>query len=301
MEPLTHALDAERREINGRAGRLSCYVGGDGPPMLLIHSINAAGSAYEVKPVFDHFIASHRVYAPDLPGFGFSDRSKRDYSVRLYTDAVHDVLDMMREDLGDIPVDVMALSLGSEFAARAATETPARFRTLTLVTPTGFRAGSDKLRMPEGETREMAFLSAFVKVPLWRKPLYNLLVRPGTIRYFLKRTYGSDAWDEGMAKYDDLVTHQPGAENAPFAFLSGRLFSADIRTVYERLELPVWLAHGTRGDFRDFSEAQWTLERDNWTKQPFDTGALIYFEVPDAFIAGYTAFLADAVSAETSA
>ena len=88
-----------------------------------------------------------------------------------------------------------------------------------------------------------------------------------------------------------MTTHQPGAENAPLAFLSGTLFSKDIRNVYERLELPVWLAHGTRGDFRDFSEAEWTLDRDNWLLQPFDTGALPHFEQPELFFPSYADFL----------
>ncbi len=112
------------------------------------------------------------------------------------------------------------------------------------------------------------------------------------MRYFLKRTYGSDNIDESLAAYDDLTTHQPGAEHAPYAFLTGGLFSRDIRTVYERLELPVYLAHGTRGDFRDFSEAAWAKARNNWSVEPFDTGALVYYEEPEDFFASYTAFLA---------
>jgi hypothetical protein len=31
------------------------------------------------------------------------------------------------------------------------------------------------------------------------------------------------------------------------------LFSADINRVYDALDLPVWLAHGVRGDFTDYS------------------------------------------------
>src|SRR3712207_5691746 len=91
--PLTPAGSGERREVTGRAGRLSYYVAGEGPPLLLIHSINAAGSAYEVRPIFEPMRQRHRVFAVDLPGFGFSDRRERNYSVRLYADAVHDMLD----------------------------------------------------------------------------------------------------------------------------------------------------------------------------------------------------------------
>ena len=71
---LPRALDAELHETKGRAGRLAYYVGGDGPPLLLIHSINAAASAYEVKPVYDRMRTLRRVYSVELPGYGHSDR-----------------------------------------------------------------------------------------------------------------------------------------------------------------------------------------------------------------------------------
>lgn len=291
MPELPPALDAERRELDERSGRLSYYVAGEGRPMLLIHSINAAGSAYEIRPIFEHFRKRNRVYAPDLPGFGFSDRSRRDYDVALYTDAVRDMVDRIEKDNDGDGIDALALSLASEFLARAAADDARRLRSLALVTPTGFRKGSDELREPEGSTREMRWLSAILEFPLWRKGLYGLLTRPRTIRYFLKRTWGSSNYDEGLAEYDDLATDQPGAENAPYAFLSGRLFSKDIRSVYERLEMPVWLAHGTKGDFRDFRGAGWTEERPNWERTAFDTGALPHFEARDAFMARYEAFL----------
>ena len=291
---LQPALNAERRGIDGRAGPMSFYVAGDGPPLLLIHSINAAGSAYEIKPVFDHFVATRRVYVPDLPGFGFSDRSRRDYTVGLYVDAIRDMLDAIEEDGHGAPVDALALSLSSEFLARAARDLPDRFRTLAFVTPTGFRKGSDALRDPEGATREIGWLKSFVNVPLWRRGLFKGLVRPSVIRLFLRKTFGSDNIDEGLAAYDDLTTHQPGAENAPLAFLSGSLFSRDIRTVYETLEMPVWLPHGTRGDFKDFSEAEWAREKANWQVQAWESGALPHFEQPDAFMDAYTRFLESA-------
>jgi pimeloyl-ACP methyl ester carboxylesterase len=283
--------DTEIAELNRRAGRLSCYVAGEGSPLLLIHSINAAGSAYEIRPIFEHFRSTHRCFAPDLPGFGKSDRSRREYSVALYRDAILDVLDFIAEQDAGQPVDALALSLSSEFLARAATETADRFRSLTLVTPTGFRAGSEKLRAPPGTTRNMPWLSAILEFPLWRKGLYGLLTRPATIRYFLKRTWGSDDWDPGLAAYDDLTTDVAGAENAPYAFLSGKLFSRDIRNVYETLKLPVWLPHGTRGDFGDFSGADWARARDNWQVEAFDSGALPHFELPERFMRSYRHFL----------
>ena len=54
-----------------------------------------------------------------------------------------------------VPVHALALSLASEFLARAATESPDRFRSLALVTPTGFTADADRLREAEGSNREV--------------------------------------------------------------------------------------------------------------------------------------------------
>ena len=56
--------------------------------------------------------------------------------------------------------------------------------------------------------------------------------------------------------------------------------------------MPVWLAHGTRGDFADFSESDWVRQRKNWEVQAFDTGALVYFQQPELFCQLWDAFLA---------
>jgi hypothetical protein len=168
---------------------------------------------------------------------------------------------------------------------------------VALITPTGFNRGSSKLRGPAGATREVPGLYRAFTFPLWSQGFYDLLVSRRSIRFFLKKTFGSDRFGEALLDYDYLTTHQPGAKNAPYAFVSGRLFSRDIRDVYERLALPVWMTKATRGDFADFSEADWTGERPNWTVQSFDTGALPHFERPDEFLEGYERFLTDVAGA----
>jgi pimeloyl-ACP methyl ester carboxylesterase len=288
---LPPAVSGERRETDGNAGRLSYYVAGSGQPMLLIHSINAAGSAYEVRPIFERYAMSRRVYAVDLPGFGFSERSDREYRMRLYVAAIHDMLDVIAEDVGVAPVDALALSLASEFLARAALARPERFGSLALVTPTGFGPGSGALHGPPGSTREIPGLEGFFSFKLWDRAFFDLLASKPSIRFFLERTWGSKDIDEGLLEYDYLTTHQPGAQHAPFAFISGKLFSNDIRTVYEELTQPVWMPHGTRGDFGNFSEAGVVADKPNWTVHAFPTGALPHFEVPGEFFDAYDMFL----------
>ena len=83
--PTQAALRAERIAFGG----LICYVAGSGPPLVLVHSVNAAASAAEVRPVFEHCRATHTVFAIDLPGFGFSERADRRDDPRRMTDALH--------------------------------------------------------------------------------------------------------------------------------------------------------------------------------------------------------------------
>jgi pimeloyl-ACP methyl ester carboxylesterase len=290
---LPQPVGGELRRLDARAGPLAYYVAGDGPPLLLIHSINAAASAFEVRPIFEDLKRDRRVFAPDLPGFGASDRSDRRYDPALYTAAVLDMLDAIAADQGRAgPIDALAISLSSEFLARAASQEPRRFRRLVMVTPTGFDRRSANLRGAPGETRKMPWLYRTLEGPPWRQGLFDLLVSRRSIRYFLERTFGSKSVPDDMVDHAWRSAHQPGARHAPYAFVSGGLFSADIRDIYERLAMPIWVPHGTRGDFRDFSGKGWTEDRANWRFEAFPTGALPHFEQPDAFNAALRGFLA---------
>jgi pimeloyl-ACP methyl ester carboxylesterase len=292
---LPHAVSGLRRETDKRAGRLSYYVAGEGPPLLLVHSVNAAASVYEVRPIYEKMKAHRRVFAVDLPGFGFSERSDRDYTPKLYVAAILDMLDVIAADTGTVkPVDAVALSLSCEFLAQAAVEAPDRFQSLTFITPTGFDRRSLRSTQSAGGSREIKALSTFLRIPYLNQGLFDLLVTRPSIRFFLEKTFGSKAIDEGLARYDYLSTHQPGARFAPFAFVSGKLFSTNIKSVYEKLFVPIFMPHGTRGDFQDFSGVTWLTRRPNWHVVPLPTGALPQFEIPDEFNEQLTEFLKSA-------
>ena len=286
------AVSGDRFEFDSPAGRLSAYVAGQGPPLLLVHSINAAASAAEVRPLHEHYRATRTVFSIDLPGYGFSDRSDRVYSPRLMTDAVHAVTEQVRARCGPAPIDALAVSLACEYLARAAAERPPLYRSLALVSPTGFN-GSRPWRGAPGSSRGKPWLRQALLGPggLWGGALFRALTRPGVIRYFLGRTWGSREIDETLWAQGVLTTRVPGAEHAPLYFLSAHLFSADIHTVYEQLAMPVWMSHGVRGDFTNYQGKVIVESRANWRFSVFPTGALPYFEVPAAFQDAFDRFL----------
>lgn len=286
------SVPGELLSFDSPSGRLAMHVSGQGPALLLIHSVNAAPSSAEVAPLLLHYRATRTVFSLDLPGFGDSERSDRPYTPRLMTDALHAATQEIERRCGQGAVDALALSLSCEFLARAAAERPADYRSLALVSPTGFN-GAGVRRGPPGSTLAMPWLLTLLRGPGWGRALFRGLTRPGVIRFFLRKTWGAPAIDEWLWQQAVQTAQAPGAEFAPLHFISGGLFSRDIHTVYDDLQLPVWLCHGVRGDFTDYRQKSRVQDRANWRISVLPTGALPQFEVLERFCAEYDRFLAD--------
>jgi len=267
---LPKAIEADRyATATPLAGRMVFYAdeSAQGRPLLLLHSINAAASSFEVRPLFEYFRGRRPVFALDLPGFGFSERADRAYLPDLYVEAI---LEFVEGELANsAPVDVAALSLSCEFAALASLEQPELFRSLVFIAPTGFSANT--LAASERVYRAASF-------PIWSQAFYDLLVTRRSIRYFLQKAFAGPV-DPELEEYDYLTAHQPGARHAPLHFISGRLFTPGIRDLYAAMPQPV-LAFP---DLSDYGPSEFlprfTREHPNWRMEFIDgTKAMPHFE-----------------------
>jgi len=228
---LPPAIDAEECLIDlGSGDQMLCYqdARGEGSPVVLLHSMNAAPSAAEVKPLFEAFRASRPVLAPDLPGFGRSTRRDRPYTPAFYAQAIERLVD----SVAPRRVHLLALSTTSEFAARVAAERPEQVASLTIVSPTGL--GS---RTPPGEIAS-ARIHRFLRAPVVGASLYRVLRTRPSIRYFLAQSFHGAPPSE-LVDYACRTTAQPGASLAPFYFLSGKMFAADaLNSLYRAVGVP---------------------------------------------------------------
>lgn len=261
--PLPLAIGVEVQAFpTENAGRLAYYArSGSGRPLVLLHGINAAASSYEMRPLFEYYSHTRPVYALDLPGFGYSERVDRPYSPQLYQDTI---LGFLESVVGE-PADVVALSLSSEFAARAALLRPDRFHSLTLISPTGFSARAPASSSEPGRLNETSDFSYSVfSFPLWALAFYDLLVTRPSIHYFLSRSFEGHV-DQGLEDYAYITSHQPGARFAPLSFVSGKLFTRDVRTeVYERLTVPALVLYDRDGFVRFDTLPDLVERRTNW-------------------------------------
>ncbi len=216
---LTPALDAEQFAFSLNGGvTLRGYRGEvtEGTPLVLLHSINAAPSAMEMRPLFEHYRDKRPVWVPDLPGFGLSDRPDVTYSSGLYARWLAEWLESLEQ-----PADVVALSLTGEFMARAILEQGTKVRSLSLISPTGMGA-----RVPPSAPSGSR-VDRFLSSPLVGRPLFRLLTSKPSIRWFLGQAFVGTT-PEHMVRYALETTSQPGAHYAPIKFLTFSLFTEEV-------------------------------------------------------------------------
>jgi pimeloyl-ACP methyl ester carboxylesterase len=230
-------------------------------PLLLIHSVNAAASAYEMRPIFEHYRGQRPVFALDLPGYGFSDRTDSAQTPAAYAGAIAEVLATV---IGE-PADVIALSLGGEFAARAALQRPDLFHSLTLISPSGFNAsGTGRATQQAVEQDRTEAVYRGLSNPLWGRALFDLIASRRSIEFFLKQSFVGPV-PSALIDYAYATSHQPGAHYTPLRFISGLLFTRNARQeLYERLTLPTLVVYD-RDAFVNFEALpQLAATHTNW-------------------------------------
>jgi pimeloyl-ACP methyl ester carboxylesterase len=251
-------------------------------PLLLVHSINAAASAAEVRPIFDRYGNERPVVALELPGFGSSDRRHMDYAPRLMSDSICRAAEYL--------VDLMAVSLSCEIAARAALKRPAAFRSLAFISPTGFESRRPE-RYENGRTKDKPWLRRLLESGPWSRALFRMLTSEKSMRKFLERTWGSRHIDEALLAYNLLTVKQPGARHAPYSFVGGALFTRGVAHLYGQLKQPVWMIHGCKGEFAKVDGLEGFRPSRSWSIQSIDAGAMPYFEQPEEFGRRYDRFI----------
>ncbi|HLY29397.1 MAG TPA: alpha/beta fold hydrolase, partial [Ktedonobacterales bacterium] len=163
-------LSGDEGRYAWRHGSVYFTVKGRGEPLLLIHGVYAGASSYEYRRVFDQLAERYRVFAPDLLGFGRSDRPPVVYTPRLYIELIQD---FARQVVGavDHPLSVIASSLGAAFAIRAAAERPDLFARLALIEPTGIES-----LVGPSDTPGRRLWRAALRAPVVGESMYNMLV-----------------------------------------------------------------------------------------------------------------------------
>ncbi|GGM24731.1 alpha/beta fold hydrolase [Haloarcula argentinensis] len=269
FEPM---LDGEQGTYRWRGFDIAYTEAGDpsDPDLVLFHGINAAASSHEFHTVFDTLAEDYHVIAPDLPGFGQTDRPPLLYSASLYTAFVRDFIEDNTTD-----ATVVASSLTGAYAASAAQEVDVK--ELVLVCPTDTSMGN-----------RTVWLRSLLRAPVIGEAIYNLTVSKPSIRHFHADHgyYDMDNLTEEVVDYEWQSGHQPGARFAPASFVSGFLDPEDdLGETLAGLDVPVTLVWGEDADITPLSQGRDLAEQADAMLVVFGDSLLLpHVEHPGEFV-----------------
>lgn len=170
----------------------------DGRPVLLLHGLG--GSIESWSNNISGLSKDLRVMALDMPGFGFSDKPKMDYTIKFYVQFVAKFLAKLQ--LGK--TSIVGSSLGGHVAAAIAISHPDLVEKLVLISPPGalprsFK-GTPALRryakviQAKSVAQVKQALSAVDGKPVddaYAKLVYQKISMPGAKEAFLSALKGS--------------------------------------------------------------------------------------------------------------
>jgi pimeloyl-ACP methyl ester carboxylesterase len=131
--------------------RVHHMAGGRGSAVLFIHGLGSSGYM-EWRHNLEPAAARHRVFAPDLPGYGRTDKPRTRYTVPYFARFIRRYMD----ERGLRTAAVIGASLGGRIALEVALEEPRLVRKLVLVNTLG-------LGRPQVKAAQMAY--GLVSVP----------------------------------------------------------------------------------------------------------------------------------------
>jgi pimeloyl-ACP methyl ester carboxylesterase len=241
----------------------------ENPDLVCLHGVHAAASAREFDEVFDALADEYHVLAPDLPGFGRTNRPPVGYTSTLYESFVADFL----EDVADEPT-VLGSSLTGSWAATAAERVDVS--RLVLVCPTA----------DTGPTRP--WLRDFVRAPVVGTAAFNLLTSKPSLRRFDERDafyYEDNVTDESV-DYQWRTAHQENARFAPASFVGGFLDpGVDLGRELAARDCAVTLVWGREATITPLSAGRSLADTaDARLVVVDDTRLLPHAESPDSFL-----------------
>ena len=186
--------------------------------------------------IIGDFSQAHKVFAPDLPGFGLSDKPSIPYTIDYYTQFLHRFLQIQ----GLTSCSLIGLSMGGHLALNFTLKYPEKVTKLVLVSCAGL---GTKLRwqilaqlmvkMPKLHSRIRRSIRRYRRAVKWI--LRNVVHNPKSL---------TDSLFDQILEADKV----PGVEQAWRSYVENEMswtgFTNDLLDRLKRVDTPTFLVHG---------------------------------------------------------
>jgi pimeloyl-ACP methyl ester carboxylesterase len=230
--------------------RIHCLMAGQkgAPPVLLLHGggYDCASLSYKlsVGPISQYY----RVFAPDWPGYGESDKPKMEYSTEYYVDFLGHLMDA----LGLEKARLVGISMGGAISLGFSLHSPQRVEKLVLVDSHGLGK--------EVPGRKMSYVA--VRLPLLNKVVWAILGRSRTMIRWSLRTVFHDPQVVTSSLGDEVFQEakKPGVGQAWRSWQRSEIGWSGLHTNFVEklptLAVPTLILHGAEDRYVPVSWAQ---------------------------------------------
>lgn len=206
------------KDVSARGARIRFVEAGAGTPVVLLHDCSASHETW--VPIMQRLAGTFRVIAPDLPGFGGSEKpdpQKYAYGFDAFSESVFDLV----AALGLGRVHVCGHGLGGSVALTLAARHPAIVHRLVLVDAPVYPANEHGLERAG-------------RMPVLGAVLFRQLMGPALFRAYVQGTVYAGASKVPPGRLEALYAsfNVPAARQALHATITG---TADRRPLVARL------------------------------------------------------------------
>ena len=278
------SLSGELSHFKVDDGILAYYTDGEGPPLIMIHSLTPGSSSYQMEVIYNKYRMNRTVYALDLLGYGLSERPDIVYSPDLYMRHINEFASMIKTKHHQAP-DIIAFGLSTEYTVALADENPDLFNKLILISPTGLENDVNSIKF---EFNRAALL--FFRLPIVGQGVFNLITSKPVLKQYLANRIFVESRNMSYIMLQQYyhTTHVNGAKNAPSFFVAGELVVNDLFQKYLNIKTPTMIICGTGSERYSKYNAVSTIVKNNeiiQQKTIENGGLLVHVEKPDQFFA----------------
>ncbi|MBW3537076.1 MAG: alpha/beta hydrolase [Actinobacteria bacterium] len=248
-------------------GEVKLLSGGEGPPVLLLHS--AAGESAD--DLCEDLARDFRVAAPYFPGFGGSAGIEQ---IEDMEDAVYHLLDVMERLEMERPV-VGGLSLGAWMAAELAVRYPDSVSALVIANPAGLYIEGHPIREIFGRSTSELADEIFAD---HQQPMYKLMKDVGGT---IERSLAS-----GSIPFDAVRAHLEAQAAVAKLAWNPYLHNPRLRRRLNRVTVPTVVLSGTKDGLIPPAHPEAYAEEIRGARlERVDAGHMLTLERPDVVAA----------------
>jgi len=272
-------------------GEISFQRLGSGEPILLLHSFGPGHDSEEWRLAAELLATGYQVFAPDLLGWGRSDKPRQTYDAELYIQLISDFI----EDVIGGRVTLCGAGLTGAYAVQIAADRPDLVRGVALSVPHGLEAGGDEPDLKD------ALIHRLLKLPIVGTSTLNVYTSQTALQHYLRReVYAApERVDASVVEHHYRSSHQPGGHHALAAYLSGYL-NHSAEGALERVQRPLCVVWGREATSPPVETADlWLRELPGAEIEVIEeSGSLPHLEVPAEYVKRLRRFLSDSTAAE---